>query len=187
MKRIVIAGIVAASALAGGAAGVVLLGPTVANAGAQATAQRADPSGSPNQAQAPDQDRGRPDGHGGPGRHELVSDESVVAKAIGISESDLAAAVAKGQTWAQVAQAHGVSTQTVIDALVADAKSELADEVKNGQLTQAQADSEAANAVARVTGQVNGTHPQGGGPGRPDDNDADDAGSGATASPSPTN
>src|SRR2546430_15857832 len=124
MKRIVIAGIVAASALAGGAAGVVLLGPTVANAGAHATAQRADPSGSPNQAQAPDQDRGRPDGHGGPRRHELVSDESVGAKAIGISESDPAAAVAKGQTRAQVAHAHRVSTQTGIDAPVAHANEE---------------------------------------------------------------
>ncbi len=180
MKRMVIATIVAASALAGGAAGVILLSPALANAGSRvAQAPAADPSGSAGGYGAP--------GRGGPGggRHELVSDESVVAKAIGISETDLTAAVAKGQTWAQVAQAHGVAVQKVIDAVVADGKSELADEVKTGQLTQAQADAEQANLVQRVTDQVNGVHPNGGGPGRPNDNDADDAGgSGATPAPS---
>jgi hypothetical protein len=81
-----------------------------------------------------------------------------------------------------VAQAHGVGTQAVTDALVADGRSELADQVKNGTLTQAQADAEQANLTKRVTDQVNGVHPDGG-PGRPDDHDADDAGS---AAPSPS-
>ncbi len=185
MRRTVIAAIAAASALAGGAAGVVLLSPTLANAGGgTAQAPAAYPSGTPGGNGRPGPGRGP--GAGGPGRHELVSDESVVATAIGISESDLAAATAKGQTWAQVAQARGVNVQKVIDALVADAKSELADAVKSGAITPAQADAEQAHLVQRVTDQVNGVHPDHGGPGRPNDNDADDAGGGGAPSPAPS-
>ena len=194
MRRTVIAVIAAASALAGGAAGVVLLSPTLANAGGGTTqAPAAYPSGTPGGNGRPGPGRGPGNGGpgnggpgaGGPGRHELVSDESVVATAIGISESDLAAATAKGQTWAQVAQTRGVNVQKVIDALVADAKSELADAVKSGAITPAQADAEQAHLVQRVTDQVNGVHPDHGGPGRPNDNDADDQG-GNPPSPAPS-
>lgn len=51
-----------------------------------------------------------------PGKTEL----GVAAQAIGVSETDLTAAMKQGQSVAQVAQAHGVAPQTVIDALVAD-------------------------------------------------------------------
>jgi|GEM_PF-2049469 len=103
-------------------------------------------------------------GHGfGGGPHETVSDASVAAKAIGISEADLTSALSSGQTMAQVAKAHNVDVQKVVDALVADAQSELADQVKGGQLTQAQADQMKAGITQRVTDQVNGQHP--GGPG----------------------
>ena len=100
------------------------------------------------------------DHHGGPGGFghvEAISDTSVVAKAIGISEADLKTALASGQTMAVVAKAHNVAVQTVIDALVADGKSELAAAVKAGTITQAQADAMQANLVQRVTDQVNGT------------------------------
>src|SRR5213595_2280858 len=92
VNRKTIVTIAVAAALGGGAAGVVLLSPALANAGNRAAqAPAAYPSGTPGGNGAP----GAPgQGHGGPGgRHELVSDESVVAKAIGISESDLSAAV----------------------------------------------------------------------------------------------
>jgi predicted RNA-binding protein associated with RNAse of E/G family len=128
---------------------------------------------------------GRGGGHGfGGGPNEAVSDTSVAAKAIGISESDLTTALQGGQSIAAVAKAHNVDAQTVVDALVADGKSELAAAVKAGTITQAQADQEAANLTARVTAQVNGTGfgPGGHGPGgRPNDNDADDS---PSASPS---
>jgi len=180
LKRIVIVS-AAAGTLAGAAIGVVALGPAPASARATPAALTAsgNPSGAP----------GRP-GRGGPGGgpHELVSDTSVMAKAVGISESDLTAALAKGQTPAQVAKAHGVDPQKVVDALVADGASELADQVRNGQLTQAQADAQQSEVVRRATDQANGAMPlggpdagpggrggPGGGPGRPDDNDADDA------------
>ena len=121
---------------------------------------------------------GRPGGgHGGLGpNHETVTDTSVVATAIGISESDLTTALASGQSMAAVAKAHNVDPQKVIDALVADAKSEIAAAVTAGTRTQAQADAELANVTTRVTDQVNGTMPAGrpggghgglGGPGGP--------------------
>jgi hypothetical protein len=103
---------------------------------------------------APDQDN---DGPNGPGGHvEAVSDASVVAKAIGISETDLQTALAGGKTVAQVAADHNVSSQTVIDALVADGQSELDAAVKAGTMTQAQADQEKTELTQRATDQVNG-------------------------------
>ena len=103
--------------------------------------------------------RGGPGGgHGfGGGPNEAVTDTSVVAKAIGISESDLTTALSGGQTVAAVAKAHNVTVQTVIDALVADGKTEIAAAVQAGTMTQAQADRELANLTQRATDQVNGT------------------------------
>ena len=122
-------------------------------------------------------------GHGGMGgRVEAVTDASVVAKAIGISEADLTTAVAGGSTIAAVAKAHNVDVQVVIDALVADAKDELAAAVKAGTLTQAQADAQASNLAQFATDQANGTgfgpggHGMGGhGPGGPGPNDGTQA------------
>src|SRR5947207_12097669 len=97
------------------------------------------------------------DGRGFGGHNEAVSDTSVVAKAIGISEADLLTALQGGQTVAQVAKAHNVDLQVVIDALVADGQSELDAAVKAGTLTQAQADAEKANLTQRATDQANGS------------------------------
>jgi prolyl-tRNA editing enzyme YbaK/EbsC (Cys-tRNA(Pro) deacylase) len=90
---------------------------------------------------------------------EAVTDTSVAAQAIGISESDLVTALNNGQTMADVAKANNVDPQKVIDALVADGKQELAAAVQAGTLTQAQSDSMATNLTQRVTDQVNGTFP----------------------------
>ena len=56
-----------------------------------------------------------------------------------------------------MAAAHGVATQTVINALVADGQSELAAEVASGAITQAQADAKKAEVTQRATDQVNST------------------------------
>ena len=101
---------------------------------------------------------GGPGGHGPDGGHvEATTDTSIAAKAIGISEADLLAALATGKTVADVAAAHGVATQTVINALVADGQSELAAEVASGAITQAQADAKKAEVTQRATDQVNST------------------------------
>ncbi len=100
---------------------------------------------------------GGPGGPGGFGHNEAVGDTSVVAKAIGITEAQLKTALAGGQTVAQVAKAHNVPLQTVIDALVADGTTELAADVAKGTITQAQADAQKAEILQRATAQANGS------------------------------
>jgi hypothetical protein len=108
-------------------------------------------------------------GHGGPGgpggRHELGDDMEIAAKAIGVTADELKAALQSGSSMADVAKAHSVDPQKVIDALVADEKAELADQVSKGTLTQAQADQRSTNITQRVTDRVNGVRPPHG-PGR---------------------
>ncbi|HUQ39969.1 MAG TPA: hypothetical protein VM030_07415 [Acidimicrobiales bacterium] len=80
---------------------------------------------------------------------------AAAAKAIGISEADLVTAVKGGQSVAQVAQAHGVTPQAVVDALVAAGKQRLAAAVAAGRITQAQADARGARLAERATRFVN--------------------------------
>jgi hypothetical protein len=161
--------------LVGGAAGATLFGPLTATA-ASPTAQPTTPAAAtqPGAVTTPAgpgtgtwNGRGGPGGNHGFNPNETVSDLSVVAKAIGISEADLQTALDGGQTVAAVAKAHNVTAQTVIDALVADGQSELAADVTAGRLTQAQADAQKAQVTQRATDQVNGTMTGGpmGGPG----------------------
>ncbi len=167
---------IAGTLILGGIAGAAILGPIATQAASPSPSASTDGSSgaagagsssgqSASGPTAPDNDG--PDGHGFGmgGRHEAVTDTSVVAKAIGISEADLITALQGGQTVAQVAKAHNVDLQVVIDALVADGQSELDAAVKAGTLTQAQADAEKANLVQRATDQANGSML--GGPGAP--------------------
>jgi len=91
-------------------------------------------------------------------------DLSVAASTIGVSEADLKTALQSGQSIADVANAHGVDPQTVIDALVADAQQHLADDVSSGRLTQEQADQISADLATHITDAVNHAG-LGGGPG----------------------
>jgi hypothetical protein len=157
---------IAGSLLIGGIAGAAMMGPLSAAAASPAptevtspgaTTPAATPGTNPAApAASPDTDN---DSHkGGFGGHqEAVSDTSVVAKAIGISEADLLTALNGGKTVADVAKANNVAVQTVIDALVADGNDELAAAVKAGTITQAQADAEKAEITQRATDQVNGS------------------------------
>jgi len=141
------------SMVIGGVAGAAILGPMSSLAASPAPTTTA-PSGS---ASTTTEGTERADPRGPGGHTEAVTDTSVVAKAIGISEADLQTALNGGQTVAQVAAAHNVSGQTVIDALVADGQSELAAEVASGGITQSQADAEKVEVTQRATDQVNGS------------------------------
>lgn len=68
------------------------------------------------------------DGHRGPFGHRGEA-LATAAEALGISEDELRAALADGQSIAQVAEQQGVEVQTVIDALVANATERL-DEIE---------------------------------------------------------
>ena len=160
MRKNLIASTAVAGALLLGSAGAALVLPSIASAANPA----ASPAASPSATGAP---RGDHAGGRMGGTTEAVSDASVVAKAIGITEAELNTALQGGQTIAQVAKAHNVDVQTVIDALVADKKDEVAAALKAGTITQAQADQELANATQFATDQVNGTGCGPGGRGGP--------------------
>jgi ribosomal protein S13 len=119
---------------------------------------------------APAPPPGKPGHRGGPGKAGVGL--ATAAKAIGSSEADLKTALGNGQSVSQVAQAKGVDPAKVISALVDEAKAKLAEEVKAGRITQAQADERSADLQARVTEHVNRTGKPGkggrgkGGPGR---------------------
>lgn len=117
----------------GGIAGAAILGPlsvAAASPTPSATTTTTTPTASSATTTPTNTTSGTDTGHsgglGGPGHTEAVTDTSVVAKAIGITEAELKTALAGGQTVAEVAKAHNVALQTVIDALVADGTSELA-------------------------------------------------------------
>ncbi len=150
MRKNVIAGGVVAGALLLGSAGAALVLPSLATAADPSAAPAASPtaSGSPKS--------GADAGKGMGGTTEAVTDASVAAKAIGITETELNTALSGGQTVAAVAKAHSVDVQKVIDALVADKRDEVAAAVAAGTITQAQADQELANATQLATDQVSG-------------------------------
>jgi hypothetical protein len=82
------------------------------------------------------------------------------AKAIGVSEQTLLNDLRDGQTIAQVAKSKNVSTQKVIDAMVAAAKSQLDAQVKAGHLTSEQRSKIESQLTKMITNQVNGTFPR---------------------------
>lgn len=147
MRRIQLTMAVAGAIVAGGAAIMLLVASGVANAASPTTSAQPAASAAASQTTA----------NNPFGCNETVSDQSVVAGVIGITEAQLDTALSSGQTVAAVAKAQGVDPQKVIDALVTDGLNELAAQVKAGTLTQAQADAQKAEVTQRATDQVNGT------------------------------
>jgi hypothetical protein len=107
---------------------------------------------------------GRP--HDGPHGGGLRRGLDAAAGALGISAEELLTALRDGSTIAQVAEERGVEVQTVIDAMVAELESHLAEEVASGEHTQEQADEMLQRATERITDLVNNGRPERGGPGR---------------------
>ena len=128
----------AAALLAGGlgVTGLALAGPASAQDNTSTTAKTEQTQ--PTQADAGtasnkvgDQaDRPPKDGRGGPGLE-------AAAKAVGMSVDDLKSELNQDTSLADVAKAHDVEAKTVIDAMVTDAKTHIAEQVTAGDLTQA--------------------------------------------------
>jgi ribosomal protein S20 len=140
-KTMLAAGAVAVSIAAGAGAGALLFTPS------SSIAQTASSSG-------PATTPGYGGGGGGGGKAFGMragggAELGVAATAIGITEDQLRTELKAGKTIAQVAQAHNVDVQKVIDALVADAKA---------KLQQAETD-----LPTRIADMVNGKTPLGGG------------------------
>ena len=113
--------------------------------------------------------RGGGMGRGGPGL-------DAAATALGITADELRTELEGGTTIAEVAAAKGVDVQTVIDAMVAQAKTHLDEEVAAGEHTQEEADQKLADLTERITDSVNNGMPARGdhGPGGQPDADAAD-------------
>ena len=104
-------------------------------------------------------------GRGGHGGGRLV-DMAAAAEALGLTEEELRTQTQAGETLADVAVAQGVAEADLVDALVAAARTRLADAVTAGRLTQAQADARAADLETRITASLDELcGPGGGGPG----------------------
>lgn len=93
-----------------------------------------------------------------PGRrfHRIHAGLDVVAATIGITEADLVEALRNGDTASEVAEANGVDTQTVIDAIVAEVNARVDEAVAAGNLDQERATEIKANAEEKATAFVNG-------------------------------
>ena len=96
----------------------------------------------------------------GPGAHGQGwggADASLVAVAaeqLGMTQTDLVAALQGGQTIGQVADAHNVARTAIVDAFLAPRAAALADRVSAGRLTQAQADQMLATMRTQVTARL---------------------------------
>jgi hypothetical protein len=154
-----IAAVALAAATAGGAA-ALLLSPGIS----AAQEEQQTPSEAPSGSTAPDMPSDgspppgscAPDGRGGPGL-------DAAAEAIGIDVDDLATALQDGQTIGEVAEAHGVASDDVVAAMVADAEAHLDQAVADGRLRDTEADEIRGDLPARIAELVE-TGPPAGGP-----------------------
>lgn len=106
-------------------------------------------------------------GHGRSGRAMFGHGDGMatIASTLGITTDELHAELQAGATMEEVITGHGSTVETVVDALVAEAKVDLDQAVADGKLTQAQADEMLANLPERMTHMIeNGTRcdPRGG-------------------------
>jgi hypothetical protein len=97
--------------------------------------------------------------HGGPGGPGAGLDAA--GTYLGLTQSQLQTQLQSGKTLAAIAKAtDGKTVDGLVAALVADAKTHIAADVKAGRLTQAQATQVESDLQQHVTDMVNGTMPQ---------------------------
>ena len=115
----------------------------------------------------------------------------IVAQLTGLSVDDIAAKRAEGESLEQIAKSEGVSSDKVIDEALAVRRQMLDAKVKDGSITQEQADQALANIESRLNSRIQSTAPgRGGGygmgSGRGGGGSGACAGAGATSTRPPT-
>lgn len=99
----------------------------------------------------------------GPGHgfehHEMFGGLDAAATYLGLSEEELHNQLESGKSLADVAKTKGKSVDGLVDALVADAKKHLDEEVSEGDLTRAQADQILSRLEEGIRALVNGDGP----------------------------
>lgn len=102
-------------------------------------------------------------GPGGMGDHDglrgMGNSHDAAAKALGMTTDELRTAMHAGKSLADIAKDKKVSVDTLIKAMIASAKTQIATAVKDGNLTQAQADTMTSTLTQRITDRVNGVRP----------------------------
>ncbi len=123
-------------------------------------------------AAGPGADHGDGDGDGDMGRGGPGMGLQTVADVLGLTVDEVRTAIQGGTTLADLAEQNDKTAQDLIDALVAEAKAHLDEEVAAGTHTQDEADARLAQATTRITEFVNNTQamaadggPMGGGRG----------------------
>lgn len=95
--------------------------------------------------------------HGGPGgMHRGHRGLEAAAKFLGMTEAALRTQLENGKTLAQVAKDRNKSVDGLVNALVAEKRARIEQEVKDGRLSQARADELLAGMKEHVTDMVNG-------------------------------
>ncbi|MEO6604902.1 MAG: hypothetical protein ABIN55_04755 [Aeromicrobium sp.] len=95
-------------------------------------------------------------GPGGPGDHLKAA-----AKALGLTQAELKTKLKDGKTTlADVAKDEGVSTDTLVKALVAEAEDRIDAAVKDGKMTKAQAADRKKDLTKRITDRINNVRPE---------------------------
>jgi hypothetical protein len=113
-------------------------------------------------------------GRGGPGRHLFGDRLDAAADTIGITVEDLRTALRDGSTIAEVAADHDVDVQSVIEAMVAEATTQIDAAVADGSLDADRAAEMKSTLVERITAHVHGERPdRGPGGDAPPADDAD--------------
>ncbi|MDQ1672626.1 MAG: hypothetical protein QOC98_1188 [Frankiaceae bacterium] len=128
------------------------------------TQQQADKVADTLASKAPGGGRGGPGGHRG-GRE--VGRLDAAAKILGVGPEALRTELQGGKSLADVATEKNISKDALINGLVTQAETRLADRVKSGDITQAQADQRKADLRTRITTLVD----RKGLPARPDHGD----------------
>ncbi|GAB4338102.1 MAG: hypothetical protein Kow0010_26390 [Dehalococcoidia bacterium] len=98
---------------------------------------------------------GRPHGRGGHGGFQPGQHLGPAADLLGMDVADVIAALREGETLASLAEAAGVDSQAIVDALVAPALERIDEAVANGRLDEARASELKANLIEKVTNFVN--------------------------------
>jgi polyhydroxyalkanoate synthesis regulator phasin len=98
-------------------------------------------------------------GPGGFEHHEMLGGLDAAAAYLGLSEDELRAQLESGKSLAEVAKAKAKSVESLVDALVADAKKHLDEEVAEGHLTKSQAEQMLSRLEDGIRAMVNGEPP----------------------------
>ncbi|MFW2380262.1 MAG: hypothetical protein ACN4GZ_00790 [Acidimicrobiales bacterium] len=98
------------------------------------------------------------------GRHRhargfLKHNSEVVSELLGLTPEEIRAAFVEGTTLAELSEAQGVPVADLIDALVTEAETHVAERLEAGDITQDQADRFLADLEERVTARVNAERP----------------------------